>query len=41
LILIPLLGVHYLIIPFRPDKHSQYFVVYQYIAAVSSSMQVI
>ncbi|CAG0880207.1 unnamed protein product [Cyprideis torosa] len=42
LILIPLLGLHYIITPFRPDhKYTTGAVVYEFLAAIVSSFQVI
>ena len=41
LILIPLLGLHYLLIPFRPDPGSkQVEAIYEVVAAATSSLQV-
>ncbi|XP_066986400.1 calcitonin gene-related peptide type 1 receptor-like [Macrobrachium rosenbergii] len=39
LILIPLLGLHYVLIPVKPDKGSSGELVYQVIAALASSFQ--
>lgn len=40
-ILIPLLGLHYFLTPFRPQAGSEWAFVYEYIAAVTSSLQVL
>lgn len=39
LILIPLLGLHYMLTPFRPDAKSEWEVIYEIIAAVCTSFQ--
>ena len=40
LILIPLLGLHYLLTPLRPERGTEGEQVYEYITAVSLSIQV-
>ncbi|OXA58952.1 calcitonin gene-related peptide type 1 receptor isoform X1 [Folsomia candida] len=39
LILIPLLGINYFLTPFKPDPESDWAIYYEYIAAISSSLQ--
>lgn len=39
LILIPLLGLHYMLTPFRPEAKSEWEVIYEIIAAVCTSFQ--
>lgn len=40
LILIPLLGIHHILIPFRPEPQSSWEKVYQIFSAVMVSLQV-
>ncbi|CAL8113593.1 unnamed protein product [Orchesella dallaii] len=39
LILIPLLGVHYLLLPFRPNPGTTYEAIYDIVSAITSSLQ--
>ncbi|ODM94072.1 Calcitonin-like peptide type 1 receptor [Orchesella cincta] len=39
LILIPLLGVHYLLLPFRPNPGTTYEAIYDVVSAITSSLQ--
>lgn len=41
LLLVPLLGINYLLIPARPNKGSPWEPAYEYISAITTSLQVI
>ena len=41
LLLVPLLGLHYLVIPFRPPKAHPWEQAYEIISAITASFQVI
>jgi len=40
LLLVPLLGLHYLLTPFRPEKNHPWEYAYEVISAVTAGLQV-